>query len=322
MKSLVITGPATIELKDLPRPERADECLIRVSRAGICGTDLQLLEGYAEFTGVPGHEFVGVVERAPAADAAWVGKRVVGEINIGCRRCDWCARGIKEHCDTRTVVGIRQHDGAFAEYLSLPAVNLHAVPDSMDDETAVFAEPVAAACRIFEQMAVDDRAHVAVVGDGRMGLLVAQVLKTAVSDVTVFGHHDRKLAIARSLGLGATRSDTSVSTASRFDVVVDVTGRPEGLRRALELVKPRGTVVMKSTFHGEAPIATWPIVVDEVTLVGSRCGPFRPAIDLLASGAVQVKPLIARVARLDEYESAFAEARRALKVLFDLDRTS
>ena len=201
MKALVITRPGTIELKDLPMPERAGDCLIRVSRAGICGTDLQILEGYAEFTGVPGHEFVGVVEQAPPADAAWVGKRVVGEINIGCRHCDWCARGIKEHCDNRNVVGIRQHDGAFAEYLTLPAVNLHEVPDSMDDETAVFAEPVAAACRIFEQMTVDPSARVAVVGDGRMGLLVAQVLKTAAPDVTVLGRHDSKLAVARALGL-------------------------------------------------------------------------------------------------------------------------
>ena len=200
MKALVITGPATIELRDLPRPSRAD-CLIRVRRAGICGTDLQLLEGYADFTGVPGHEFVGVVEEAPAADAAWIGRRVVGEINIGCRHCEWCARGIREHCDNRSVVGIRQHDGAFAEYLSLPAVNLHAVPDGMDDETAVFAEPVAAACRIFEQMTIAPEARVAVVGDGRMGLLVAQVLKTAAADVTVLGRHDSKLAVARALGL-------------------------------------------------------------------------------------------------------------------------
>ena len=315
MKALVITSPGTIELKDLPTPARAGDCLIRVRNAGICGTDLQILEGYAEFTGVPGHEFVGVVEQAPAADAAWVGKRVVGEINIGCHHCDWCARGIKEHCDNRNVVGIRQHDGAFAEYLTLPAVNLHEVPDSMDDETAVFAEPVAAACRIFEQMTVDPHARVAVVGDGRMGLLVAQVLKTAAPDVTVLGRHDSKLAIARALGLAAARSDDTPSPAGRFDVVVDVTGRPEGLRRALEIVKPRGTVIMKSTFHGEAPISTWPVVVDEVTLIGSRCGPFRPALDLLASGAVKVKPLISRVARLDDYESAFAEARRALKVL-------
>jgi alcohol dehydrogenase len=316
MKALVITSPAAIELQDVPRPGRAGECLIRVRRAGICGTDLQILEGYAEFTGIPGHEFVGVVEEAPAADAVWVGRRVVGEINIGCRRCDWCARGIKEHCDNRHVVGIRQHDGAFAEYLSLPAVNLHEVPDTMEDETAVFAEPVAAACRIFEQMRVDGRARVAIVGDGRMGILVAQVLKTAAQDVTVIGRHDHKLVVARSLGLTAARSDDRVPPAARFDIVVDVTGRPDGLRRALDIVKPRGTVVMKSTFHGEAPVSTWPIVVDEVTIVGSRCGPFRPALELLASGAVQVKPLISRVARLDEYESAFAEARRALKVLF------
>jgi len=307
-----------IELQDLPLPDRAGECLIRVRRAGICGTDLQILEGYAGFTGVPGHEFVGVVEQAPAADAGWVGTRVVGEINVGCRRCDWCARGIKEHCENREVVGIRQHDGAFAEYVSLPAVNLHEVPDGIDDDTAVFAEPVAAACRIFEQMSVAPDARVAIVGDGRMGLLVAQVMRTAAPDVTVFGRHDAKLAVARGLGLAAERTDVSVPGSTRFDYVVDVTGRPEGLRRALALVRPRGTVVMKSTFHGEAPVATWPVVVDEVTLVGSRCGPFRPALDLLASGAVKVKPLISRVARLEEHESAFAEARRALKVLFQV----
>ena len=302
---------------DVQRPEDAGACLIRVLRAGICGTDLQLLEGYAEFTGIPGHEFVGVVEQAPAADLEWVGRRVVGDINVGCRRCDWCARGIKEHCANRNVVGIRQYDGAFAEYLSLPAVNLHAVPATMDDDTAVFTEPVAAACRILEQMTVDPRARVAIVGDGRMGLLVAQVLRTVAPDVTVLGRHDRKLAIARALGLAAQRGDQPVPTSARFDIVVDVTGRPDGLRRALELVKPRGTVVMKSTFHGEAPVATWPVVVDEVTLVGSRCGPFRPALDLLASGAVQVKPLISRVARLDDYVSAFAEARQSLKILFE-----
>ena len=318
MKALAITGPATIELQERPLPERAGECLIRVHRAGICGTDLQILDGYAGFSGVPGHEFVGVVDRAPSADADWLGKRVVGEINVGCQRCDWCARGIKEHCDNRRVVGIREHEGAFAEYLSLPASNLHEVPAAMDDDTAVFVEPVAAACRIFEQLRLNAGDRVAVIGDGRMGLLVAQVLMTATSDVTLFGRHDAKLAVARSLGLAAERSDGGRPPA-RFDVVVDVTGRPQGLGRALEIVKPRGTVVLKSTFHGETPITAWPIVVDEVTLVGSRCGPFRPAIDLLASGAVQVKPLIARVARLDEYRAAFAEARHALKVLFDCE---
>ena len=318
MKALVITRPATIELKDLPRPSRADQCLIRIRRAGICGTDLQLLEGYADFIGVPGHEFVGVVEEAPAADREWIGRRVVGEINIGCHHCEWCARGIREHCDNRSVVGIRLHDGAFAEYVSLPAENLHAVPDAVDDDTAVFAEPVAAACRIFEQMTIAPEARVAIVGDGRMGLLVAQVLKTAAADVTVLGRHQHKLAVARRLGLQAQQSDASQPAGRRFDVVVDVTGRPEGLRRSLELVKPRGTVVMKSTFHGEAPVTTWPVVVDEITLLGSRCGPFRPALALLASGAVQVKPLISRIARLEDYESAFAEARRALKVLLEV----
>ena len=317
MKALVITRPATIELRDLPRPSRADQCLIRIRRAGICGTDLQLLDGYADFQGVPGHEFVGVVEEAPAADREWIGRRVVGEINIGCHRCEWCARGIREHCGNRSVVGIRLHDGAFAEYLSLPAENLHAVPDGVDDDTAVFAEPVAAACRIFEQVTIPPEGRVAVVGDGRMGLLVAQVLRTA-ADVTVLGRHEHKMAVARRLGLQAVQSEASQPAATRFDVVVDVTGRPEGLRRSLQVVKPRGTVVMKSTFHGEAPLTTWPVVVDEVTLIGSRCGPFEPALRLLASGAVQVKPLISRIARLEDHESAFAEARRALKVLLEM----
>jgi alcohol dehydrogenase len=321
MRALVITAPATMTLQDVPQPAHVGECLIRVSAAGICGTDLQLLEGYAGFAGIPGHEFVGVVESAPDTDAAWIGQRVVGEINLGCRQCSWCERGIKEHCEQRGVVGIRLRDGAFAEYLSLPAGNLHRIPDSMDDETAVFVEPVAAACRIFEQMAVAPHARVAIVGDGRMGLLVAQVMKTAAPDVTIFGRHEAKLAVARALGLTAHRSDANVAASSRFDIVVDVTGRPEGLRRALELVAPRGTVIMKSTFHGEAPVATWPVVVDEVTLVGSRCGPFAPALGLLASGAVKVKPLISRVATLDEHAAAFTEARRALKVLFTFDKS-
>lgn len=318
MKALVITGAGSIALRDVPAPDPRGECRIAVGMAGICGTDLQLLDGYADFRGIPGHEFVGVVEAVSSPDdARWVGRRVVGEINIGCGRCAWCAAGVKEHCVSRTVVGIRGRGGAFAGVVCLPAGNLHDVPDLMDDETAVFVEPTAAACRILEQVAIDDRAHVAVLGDGRLGLLIAQVLRTATPDVTILGRHDSKLEIARGLGLTAGRADTRPAGAARFDVVVDATGRPEGIRRALELVRPRGTVVMKSTFHGEAVMVPWPIVVDEVTLVGSRCGPFRRAIDLLASGAVRVRPLISRVAALHEYESAFADARRGLKVLID-----
>jgi threonine dehydrogenase-like Zn-dependent dehydrogenase len=321
MNALVLTGPRRVELKEVPVPARAGECLVRVLMAGICGTDLEMLEGYADFHGIPGHEFVGVVERVDGdADRAWVGTRVVGDINVGCGRCEWCVAGVKEHCVDRTVLGIRGRDGAFAEYLTLPAVNLHAVPDAVDDASAVFVEPTAAACRIFEQMTIDDRARVAVLGDGRMGLLVAQVMRTATPHVTVFGRHEHKLATARALGLAAAAADDAVSPRLRYDVIIDVTGRPQGLARALAIVRPRGTIVMKSTFHGDAAIASWPIVVDEVTIVGSRCGPFKPAIELLASGAVRVEPLVARVARLDEHSSAFADARRSLKVLFAPDR--
>jgi threonine dehydrogenase-like Zn-dependent dehydrogenase len=319
MRALVIDDSRAIALRHVPEPDRSGECRIRVRMAGICGTDLQLLEGYAGFRGIPGHEFVGIVESASSPDdARWIGRRVVGEINIGCGRCGWCAAGIREHCDAREVVGIRHRDGAFAEYVSLPSANLHEIPDAMDDETAVFVEPTAAACRVLEQMQIPDRARVAVLGDGRMGLIVAQVMRTATPAVIVLGRHDHKLAVARTLGLATGRSDLPVAGGDRFDVVVDVTGRPDGLRRALELIRPRGTVVMKSTFHGDARIAAWPIVVDEVSLVGSRFGPFQPAIEHLASGAVRVKPLVTRVAALDEHESAFADARRALKVLFAL----
>jgi alcohol dehydrogenase len=317
MKALVVTAPGRLEMQDVPLPARPGDCRIRVRMAGICGTDLQILEGYADFLGIPGHEFVGTVESVDsAADASLVGSRVVGEINIGCHRCEWCARGVKEHCANRTVVGIRGHDGAFAEFVTLPAGNLHVLPDAIEDEAAVFVEPTAAACRILEQIALERGARVAVLGDGRMGLVVAQVLRTATPDVTVFGRHEWKLRTAEALGLTTARADASVAGLTRFDVVVDVTGRPAGIGRALDLIRPRGTIVLKSTFHGEAPIVSWPIVVDEVTLIGSRCGPFRTAIDLLASGAVQVKPLVSRVVGLHEHEAAFAEARRALKVLF------
>ena len=227
----------------------------------------------------------------------------------------------KEHCSNRNVLGIRGRDGAFSEFVTLPARNLHVVPDAVDDETAVFVEPVAAACRILEQMTIVDGQRVAVVGDGRMGLLVAQVLRTATRT-------SRCSAVTNTSSPSRTRSASPISTASetrqpqdRFDVVVDVTGRPDGPARALDIVRPRGTVVMKSTFHGEAPLESWPIVVDEVTLLGSRCGPFKPAIDLLASGTVQVKPLISRVAALEDHAGAFAEARRSLKVLFAVSRS-
>jgi alcohol dehydrogenase len=315
LKALVLSD-GSISLQDAPPPVQTGECRIRVGMAGICGTDLQLFDGYAGFRGIPGHEFVGIVESAPEPDSAWIGKRVVAEINIGCGQCDWCQRRVKEHCVSRTVVGIRGRGGAFAELVSVPAGNLHEIPDSIDDQTAVFIEPTAAACRVLEQIAIDRQARVAVLGDGRLGLLIAQVIATTGADVTVFGKHDEKLAIGTALGLACRRADAPIADERLFDIVIDATGRPEGLMRAVELAQPRGIVVMKSTFHGEAPVASAPIVVNEVTLVGSRCGPFARAIELLAAGAVRVQPLVTRVTSLDDYESAFADARRGLKVMF------
>ena len=240
-------GDVHVEQRDIET--RAGECRVAVMLAGICGTDLQILRGYAGFSGVPGHEFVGVVETAPDGDRHWIDQRVVGEINVGCGDCDWCQADTANHCPTRTVLGIVGRSGAFASHLSLPAANFHTVPDTLDDESAVLIEPTAAACEILTQVDIGPRARVGVVGDGRMALLVAHVLRTTGAAVTLFEKHDRKLRVARDLGLDAKRS-TDDLPASTFDVTVDVTGRPAGLTRAMELVRPRGTVVMKSTFHG------------------------------------------------------------------------
>jgi alcohol dehydrogenase len=310
MRALVLERGA-LALRDVPAPRRAGECLVRVRLAGICGTDLELVDGYADFRGTPGHEFVGVVE---GPSRSWLGRRVVGEINIGCGACRWCRDGVKEHCAARAVLGIRGRDGAFAEYVSVPAANLHVVPDGVPDDAAVFTEPLAAACRIGEQIDLRRTHSAAVLGDGRLGLLVAQVLALAGSRVTVVGRHEPKLAVARALGLEAVTSDAAAAGAA-FDIVVEVTGRPSGLEAALGLVRPRGTIVLKSTFHGAAPMPTWPIVVNEVTMIGSRCGPFSRALDLLARGAIQVKPLVTGVYGLEKHEAAFEAARGGLKVL-------
>jgi threonine dehydrogenase-like Zn-dependent dehydrogenase len=317
MKALVLDGHR-VALANVAMPKASDECLLRIRVAGICGTDLQMLDGYADFNGILGHEFVGVVEHAPPHDAHWIGTRVVGDINVGCGRCAMCVTGVKEHCPQRTVVGIRDRAGAFAEFITLPASNLHAVPDDVDDRAAVFVEPIAAACRILEQVAIDARWRIAVIGDGRLGLLIAQVVSTVAHDVTIIGRHDEKLALARALAIVALHTNASIT--DRFDLVVDATGRPDGLARAIEIVRPRGTIVLKSTFHGESSSPLWPVVVQEVTIVGSRCGPFRKAIALLASGVIKTAPLISRVVPLEDYEVAFAAARHELKILFDLSR--
>ncbi len=305
---------------NLPLPHRPGECLVRVSLAGICGTDLHMRRGYADFTGVPGHEFVGVVEAVTRPEHRhWVGQRVVGDINIGCGTCGPCRRAVKEHCEDRGVLGIRNRHGAFAQYLSLPPANLHPVPDAIPDRAAVFTEPVAAGCRILDQIELGPSDRVAVLGDGRMGLLVAQVLRTTGARVVLLGRHPARLDLAGRLGLDARPAPAgALPLSDRFDVVVEITGRAAGLETALGCVRPLGTVVLKSTVHGEAALATWPIVVDEVTIVGSRCGPFLPALDMLASGAVQTDPLVEGLFALDDHDRAFTAAEGGLKVLFDV----
>jgi threonine dehydrogenase-like Zn-dependent dehydrogenase len=315
MRALTLDPTGSLRLVERDTPSAEDECLIRVLAAGICGTDLELMRGYAGFAGVPGHEFVGVVENAPAREVAWLGQRVTGEITVGCGHCDGCRAAGRGHCDRRTVLGIIGRDGAFAEYLSLPAVNLHAVPDDVDDEAAVLVEPLAAACRVLEQVRVTPAMRAAVIGPGRLGLLVALVLRDAGADVTIVGRGETRLALARALGLSAVTGDAAATRARRFDCVVDATGDPRGLTIAKSLVRPRGTIVLKSTFHGETSVAFSPIVVDEITLVGSRCGPFDAAIDRLASRRIDVRPLVDAVYPLEQFRDAFDAASAGKKVV-------
>jgi alcohol dehydrogenase len=319
VRALVLDSDGSLSLRDRPKPAAGNECLIRVTAAGICGTDLELLRGYAGFSGIPGHEFVGIVEAAGQADAGWIGRRVAGEITVGCGECAGCRAAGRGHCDVRTVLGIRGRDGAFAEYLALPATNLHVVPDAIDDVTAVFIEPAAAACRILEQVEIVAGSRAVVVGAGRLGLLVAQVLRGHGADVTVVVRSERSRTAAAALALdtvAAPNADPLPNALARgFDLVVDATGEPAGFATAAAMVRPRGTLVLKSTFHGETPVAFSPLVVDEITVVGSRCGPFARAIDMLATGRIDVRPLVAGTYPLTRFAEAFEQARRGMKAI-------
>lgn len=299
-----------------PKPRAADgEILIRVIRAGICETDFQLLKGYMGFRGVPGHEFVGIAESGKFA-----GKRVVGEINCPCGQCDLCRDGLGNHCPNRTVLGILNRDGAFAEYVSLPEANLLAVPDEVATDEAVFTEPLAAAFQIPVQVPLRAGSRVTVLGDGRLGNLCAQVLaKIHSCNVQVIGKHPQKLAVLRKLGIETAQlSDVPAERSS--EIVVDCTGSPEGLKSALEFVRPRGTVVLKTTIAGPHTMSLAPVVIDEVSVVGSRCGPFAPALEALRTKRVEVAPLIAARYPLEDAARAFEQAResKALKILLDV----
>jgi threonine dehydrogenase-like Zn-dependent dehydrogenase len=299
---------------DLPVPEPPPgEARVRVTLAGLCHTDLELQRGYYPYAGVLGHEFAGVVDRAPA-DPSWEGRRVVGEINATCGSCAACLSGRSSHCERRTVLGIVNRNGAFADYLTLPIVNLHVVPDAVPDEVAVFDEPVAAAFQILAQVPVGPGDRVVVFGDGKLGQVIAQVLATTGCALTVVGRHPRKLAHLAARGIATQVEPPPPRTA---DVVVECTGRRDGLQAALAAVRPRGTLVLKSTFAGDSTLNLSAIVVDEIAIVGSRCGPFAPALAALAAGAVNVTPLIeARLPLADGVEAmARASIPGTLKVL-------
>jgi threonine dehydrogenase-like Zn-dependent dehydrogenase len=314
VKALRFDGKALNYLEDYPKPH-SDESLVRVSLAGICGTDLEILQGYMSYEGVLGHEFVGVVEESKNKDL--VGKRVVGEINVGCENCDYCKKGMQRHCPNRTVLGILNRDGVFAEYISLlPERNLHVLPDSITDEQAVFIEPIAAAFEIKEQISLKPDWRVAIVGDGRLSQLIASVLKTSCSNITCFGRHEKKLQRLQKLGI-KTKIGIQTDDEHNFDLVVEATGSNSGFLDSMKIVKPKGNVVLKSTIASKENIDLTPAVVNEITLVGSRCGPFRPAINALASGIISVDGLIDSEYPLEKFQEALNHAKEpnALKVV-------
>lgn len=295
------TGPALV---DKPLVVRPGEARVRVRLAGVCATDLELVKGYMGFAGTLGHEWVGEVEDAP--DAAWVGKRVVGDINCACGACPTCRAGRPTHCPQRTVLGIVGRDGAFAEHLSLPTANLHVVPDGVPDDAAVFVEPLAAACQILEQVHVRPSQRVVVLGTGRLGQLCARVLALSGAEVAAVGRNPVTLALLPPSLRAVPLADAA--TLAGADLVVDCTGNPDGLALATSLVRPGGTLVLKTTVHDVGRIEPNRWVIDEITVVGSRCGPFEPALRMLAADLVDPRPLVTARLPLERGVDALAMA--------------
>ncbi|MGD8718692.1 MAG: alcohol dehydrogenase catalytic domain-containing protein [Candidatus Zixiibacteriota bacterium] len=313
MKALLIkNGEFTLdESYEKPKPER-DEAIIEVTYAGVCDTDIQLAGGYLSFSGVPGHEFVGVVDAGPGD---WVGKRVVGEINCPCDMCGHCMKGMGNHCEYRTVLGIDGRDGCFAEFLSLPAVNLHEVPEGIPDEKAVFTEPLAAALNVVELNHVAPTHEIAVMGDGKLGLLVAQVLSLTGAPVVVVGHHPGRTDELARMGRPVPILKPDEVPERHYDVVVECTGVADGLEHALRYVGPRGKVVFKTTMADPYNVDLAPAVINEVELVGNRCGPFKPALKLLAEGLIDPTPLIEEVHSFEDLPGLLDRGAPGLKHL-------
>jgi len=316
MRALILNQSAglgsaeRVALRDdypMPNPRRG-ESLVRVRLAGICGTDLEMTRGYMGFNGIPGHEFVGEV--VSTTTSALAGRRVVGEINAACGDCDFCRANMGRHCPKRSVLGILGRGGAFGEYLCLPDRNLIPVPDAVADEAAVFTEPLAAAFEIFEQTTIEPGEQVAILGDGRLGAIVALAMKARGLSPIVGGHHEDKMKRLAGAGIAAQPEDR---LRTGFDVVVDCTGSAKGLARALELVRPRGKLILKTTVAGSAGVNLAPIVINEIQVLGSRCGRFRPALDALRSGAIDPRPLISGIYPLEEGLPALARASEKSK---------
>ena len=305
----------SLAVREIEQPHKRDEALVRVVLSGICNTDLEIARGYAGFNGTIGHEFVGLVEESANRDL--IGRRVVGEINAGCGQCDLCRAGDPRHCASRTVLGIVGRDGAHAEFLQLPAVNLVPVPENIPDQQAVFTEPLAAACGVLERAAIAQTDRVAVIGDGKLGLLCAQVVGLTGATVVLVGKHPEKLQIVSRRGIETSTPDEAEKRKREFDVVVEASGAAPGFKLALDLLRPQGKLVLKSTFHGSNEIDAARIVVDEISIIGSRCGRFGPALDLLERQAVDVDSLISEEYSLANGLTAMerAKARGILKVL-------
>ncbi len=316
MKALVFNqGRLLLEpTRSCPHPGQ-NEAFIRVLLAGVCATDLAIMRGYGEFSGILGHEFIGMVESAPTAPH-WIGQRVVGEINLSCASCPSCLRGDLTHCSHRTVMGIRHRDGAFAEYLTLPIANLHPVPEDLEDRIALFTEPLAAALAILQQLHIRPTDRVVVIGDGKLGILVAQVLALNGCDLAVIGHHPHKWGVLTEKKIPVfLESDNPI--AGQSDLIVECSGNPTGLALATRLVRPRGRIILKSSFSTPPAMDHTFLTINEITLTGSRCGPFAPALRVLHQGLIAVAPLIDTIYPLSEGIAAITRAseKGALKVL-------
>ncbi len=320
MKAVVFNDKEGLVLKtDYPKPiPQKGEALIKVSMAGICNTDAEIIKGYMGYSGVLGHEFVGIVEEVNGADQSWVGKRVVAEISYGCDspECPWCAVKNYRHCPDRHTIGIWRKDGCFAEYITLPTNILFEVPENVIDEQAVFVEPLAAACEITEQLHIEPTHKVVVLGDGKLGLTTALTLNAQNLDVTLVGKHQNKLDIAKAQGV-QTMLLEDLKVSNNFDVVVEATGSVSGFETSLNLVKPRGVLVLKSTIATGKELNLAPIVINEITVLGSRCGQFGPALRLLKNNRIDFKPFISKMYSISDAIEGFEanKAKDSIKII-------